>query len=86
MSSRIPRRRRRHRLGSASLPLRVSLAVPQNSRIISFARLDGTTKVGVQVGSIAAMTLDQRHVRISIFGFEDDMLDGSGRMRSTPPR
>ena len=53
----------------------VSLAVPQNSRISSFASLDGTTKVGVQVGSIAAMTLDQRHVRISIFGFEEDMLD-----------
>ena len=56
----------------------VSLAVPQNSRISSFASLDGTTKVGVQVGSIAAMTLDQRHVRISIFGFEEDMLDAIG--------
>jgi polar amino acid transport system substrate-binding protein len=32
----------------------------------------------VQVGSIAAMTLDQRHVRISIFGFEEDMLDAIG--------
>jgi polar amino acid transport system substrate-binding protein len=56
----------------------VSLAVPQNSRIGSFATLDGTTKVGVQVGSLAAMTLDQRHVRISIFGFEEDMLDAIG--------
>jgi polar amino acid transport system substrate-binding protein len=53
----------------------VSLVVPQNSRISSFASLDGTTKVGVQVGSLAAMTLGQRHVRISIFGFEEDMLD-----------
>ena len=52
--------------------------MPQNSRISSFASLDGTTKVGVQVGSIAAMTLDQRHVRISIFGFEEDMLDAIG--------
>jgi polar amino acid transport system substrate-binding protein len=53
----------------------VSLAVPQDSRISSFASLNGTTKVGVQVGSITAMTLGQRHVRISIFGFEEDMLD-----------
>lgn len=53
----------------------VSLAVPKDSRISSFASLDGTTKVGVQVGSITAMTLGQRHVRISIFGFEEDMLD-----------
>jgi polar amino acid transport system substrate-binding protein len=49
--------------------------VPRDSRISSFATLDGTTKVGVQVGSLAAMTLDQRHIRISIFGFEEDMLD-----------
>jgi polar amino acid transport system substrate-binding protein len=56
----------------------VSLAVPQNSRISSFATLDGTTKVGVLVGSITAMTLDERHVRISIFGFEEDILDGIG--------
>jgi polar amino acid transport system substrate-binding protein len=53
----------------------VSLAVPKDSRITSFASLDGTTKVGVQVGSITAMTLGQRHVKISIFGFEEDMLD-----------
>ena len=37
------------------------------------------TKVAVQVGSIAAMTLDQRHVRMTIYGFEDDMLQASGR-------
>lgn len=53
----------------------VSLAAPKDSRISGFTSLDGTTKVGVQVGSIAAMTLGQRHVRISIFGFEEDMLD-----------
>ena len=52
----------------------VALAVPQGSPITSFAALDGQTKVGVQTGSLAAMTLDRRGVRISVFGFDDDML------------
>ena len=53
----------------------VALVVPSGSPIKSFAALNGTTKVGVQTGSLAAMTLDQRGVRISVFGFDDDMLN-----------
>jgi polar amino acid transport system substrate-binding protein len=52
----------------------VVLAVPPGSAITSFAALDGHTKVGVQTASLAAMTLDQRHVGISVFGFDEDML------------
>jgi polar amino acid transport system substrate-binding protein len=52
----------------------VALVVPPGSPITSFAALNGQTKVGVQTGSLAAMTLDQRGVRISVFGFDDDML------------
>ncbi|MBV8591627.1 MAG: transporter substrate-binding domain-containing protein [Acetobacteraceae bacterium] len=53
----------------------VVLVVPQDSELTSFASLDGRTKVGVQMGSMAAMVLDQRHVPISVFGFEDDSMD-----------
>jgi polar amino acid transport system substrate-binding protein len=52
----------------------VALAVPRGSAITSFAGLNGRTKTGVQVGSLAAMVLNRRQVRISTFGFEDDML------------
>lgn len=52
----------------------VGLAVPKGSRITSFDALNAHTKVGVQTGSLAAMTLSQRHIPISVFGFEDDML------------
>jgi polar amino acid transport system substrate-binding protein len=52
----------------------VVLAVPRSSAITSFAGLTERTKVGVQVGSIAAMTLNQRHVPTSTYGFEEDML------------
>ena len=52
----------------------VGLAVPRGSAITNFASLDDHTKVGVQVGSIAAMLLNQQHVRTSTFGFEEDML------------
>lgn len=52
----------------------VGLAVPKGSRIASFHDLNAHTKVGVLVGSIAAMTLGKQHIGISIFGFEDDML------------
>ena len=37
--------------------------------------LDEHTKVGVQVGSVAAMVIGQRHVPTSTFGFEVDSLD-----------
>jgi polar amino acid transport system substrate-binding protein len=52
----------------------VALVVPQGSRITSFAALDGRTKVAVQVGSIASMILSQRHVGLSTYAFEDEML------------
>jgi polar amino acid transport system substrate-binding protein len=53
----------------------VALAVPQGSRLTSFESLDEHSKVGVLVGSMAAMTLGQRHVPTSTFGFEIDSLE-----------
>jgi len=53
----------------------VALAVPPSSQLTSFKSLDGHTKVGVQVGSVAAMVISQRHVPTSTFGFEVDSLD-----------
>ncbi len=52
----------------------VTLVVRQGSPITGFGALNGRTKVGVMVGSVAAMTLGERDVSISMFGFEDDML------------
>jgi polar amino acid transport system substrate-binding protein len=52
----------------------VALAVPRGSAITSFASLNDRTKVGVQVGSLAAMILNRRHVPTSTFGFEEEML------------
>ena len=52
----------------------VAIVVRQGSPITGFGALNGRTKVGVMVGSVAAMMLDQRGVSISMFGFEDDML------------
>jgi polar amino acid transport system substrate-binding protein len=53
----------------------VGLAVPHGSALTSFANLNDRTKVGVQVGSVAAMMLNQQHVRTSSFGFEEDILE-----------
>ena len=53
----------------------IGLAVPHESPVRSLADLNEHTKVGVQVGSTTAMLLDQRHVRISMFGFEDEMME-----------
>jgi polar amino acid transport system substrate-binding protein len=53
----------------------VALAVPSGSSLTSFKSLDAHSKVGVQVGSMAAMTISQRHVPTSTFGFEVDSLD-----------
>jgi len=53
----------------------VVLAVPAKSQLTSFRGLDEHTKVGVQVGSTAAMIIGQRHVPTSTFGFEVDSLD-----------
>src|SRR5690348_3668715 len=53
----------------------VALAVPAGSAIRSFEDLNRQTKVAVQTGSLAARSIDRRHVPISVFGFEDEMLD-----------
>ncbi len=53
----------------------VALAVPPGSRLTSFKSLDEHSKVGVLVGSMAAMTLGRRHVPTSTFGFEVDSLE-----------
>ncbi|MGB8400803.1 substrate-binding periplasmic protein [Bradyrhizobium sp.] len=53
----------------------VALAVPSASKLTSFKSLDEHTKVGVQVGSMAAMIISQRHVPTSTFGFEVDSLE-----------
>jgi len=53
----------------------VALAVPPGSRLTSFKSLDEHSKVGVLVGSMAAMTLGRRHVPTSTFGFETDSLE-----------
>jgi polar amino acid transport system substrate-binding protein len=53
----------------------VALAVPSASKLTSFKSLDEHTKVGVQVGSVAAMIISQRHVPTSTFGFEIDSLE-----------
>jgi polar amino acid transport system substrate-binding protein len=53
----------------------VALAVSSTSKLTSFRSLDEHTKVGVQVGSVAAMVIGQRHVPTSTFGFEVDSLE-----------
>ncbi|WGS19738.1 MULTISPECIES: transporter substrate-binding domain-containing protein [unclassified Bradyrhizobium] len=53
----------------------VALAVPASSKLTSFKSLDEHSKVGVQVGSVAAMMIGQRHVPTSTFGFEADSLE-----------
>lgn len=53
----------------------VALAVPSSSTLTSFKSLDEHTKVGVQVGSVAAMIISRRNVPTSTFGFESDSLD-----------
>ena len=50
----------------------VALAVPSASALTSFKSLNEQTKVGVQVGSVAAMIINRRRVPISTFGFESD--------------
>ena len=53
----------------------VALVVPHGSKIDGFAALNDSTKVGVPVGSVTGMLLNQRGVAISIFGFEEDMIN-----------
>src|SRR3954462_12942110 len=53
----------------------VTLAVSSTSQLSSFKSLNERTKVGVQVGSVAAMVIGQRQVPTSTFGFEIDSLE-----------
>jgi polar amino acid transport system substrate-binding protein len=53
----------------------VALVVPSGSAVTSFNSLNDHTKVGVQVGSMAAMVLSKRHVPTSTFGFEVDSIE-----------
>src|SRR5438045_797122 len=48
----------------------VTPAVASTSQLTSFKSLNERTKVGVQVGSVAAMLIGQRQVTTSTFGFE----------------
>ena len=52
----------------------VALAVPPGSGVVAFSDLNSNTRVAVLTGSLAAMIIQRRHVPISIFGLEDDML------------
>ena len=52
----------------------VVLAVRDDSPVTSVAAFDRQAKIGVMVGSVAAMTLRQAGFITSTFGFEDEML------------
>jgi polar amino acid transport system substrate-binding protein len=52
----------------------VVLAVRPDSAIASAEALDGHAKIGVMANSVAFMTLNQRGLTTSAFGFEDEML------------
>jgi polar amino acid transport system substrate-binding protein len=57
----------------------VALAVGPRSSVASLAELGAGQRVGVQVGSIASMTLGKRGVKTSPFAFEDDIMDALAR-------
>jgi polar amino acid transport system substrate-binding protein len=52
----------------------VALVVAPDSTVSSFDALNEHTKVAVQVGSVVAMVLGLRHVGLSSYAFEDEML------------
>jgi len=52
----------------------VVLAVRDDSPVTSVATMDRQAKIGVMVGSVAAMTFRQAGFTTSTFGFEDEML------------
>jgi polar amino acid transport system substrate-binding protein len=56
----------------------VVLAVPADSGVAGLADLR-SRKVGVQVGSLASMTLSRREIRTTPFAFEDEILDALAR-------
>ena len=77
---------RRLELSKAYQRSGVGLAVrPDTPGVGKFEDLIGR-RVAVQSGSLAGMLLGQRGVRLSAFGFEDDMVEAVIRARSTPPR
>jgi polar amino acid transport system substrate-binding protein len=53
----------------------VALVTRRGDPVRSFADLGPGSKVAVQVGSMVAMILGERHVGMSTFAFEDEMLD-----------
>ncbi len=53
----------------------VALAVGPKSSVASIAELESGLRVGVQVGSMASMTLSKRGVKTSPFAFEDEIID-----------
>ena len=53
----------------------VTLAVGTKSSVASLTDLGPGLRVGVQVGSIASMTLSKRGVKTSPFAFEDEIMD-----------
>ena len=53
----------------------IALAVGPKSSVASLAELTQGQRVGVQVGSIASMTLGKRGVKTSPFAFEDEIMD-----------
>jgi polar amino acid transport system substrate-binding protein len=53
----------------------VVLAVREDSAVSSLADLGSARRVGVQVGSLASMTLSKRGVETTPFVFEDEMIE-----------
>jgi polar amino acid transport system substrate-binding protein len=53
----------------------VALAVRAESSVASLSELGPGLRVGVQVGSIASMTLSKRGVKTSPFAFEDEIME-----------
>jgi polar amino acid transport system substrate-binding protein len=54
----------------------VALALPKdNDKVRAFADLDQGKRIGVQTGSLAHMFLEQRGVKTTPFGFEDEMIE-----------
>ena len=53
----------------------VTLAVGAGSTVASLTELGSDLRVGVQVGSMASMTLNKRGVQTSPFAFEDEIMD-----------
>jgi ABC-type amino acid transport substrate-binding protein len=71
---------RRLRLSKPYQQSGVALALrPGLETVRGFADLAREHRVAVQVGSLAAMMLGQRGVRIVPFGFEDEMVDALAR-------